>query len=304
MTTSRKQPSLPLSWYVIITTAAMMFGYIALGQPVPPIATTQPTTRPVGVWYQPAYSFDKWKTRGVNLLVGYEAEGGSTKLDAWCVAAASRGFNNILQDTALVGNTRGTTDPNCVAVLVTPDEPNGAGARTPGQMLDAEFALRSRTNKPICGNFDGWKMQYETDAELVAYFVGLDWILTDHYLACHGDSPNGDLSGLPSWCAQLDRVKRLAPGKKVFCFIECCDQRLDLQSWAQQPGPDGKPWKNRMHGPSVYEMQCQHDEARRRGFEIVWFADVFATTPNGTWSGFDGTTDLNAGAMQALNRQK
>src|ERR1044071_7562056 len=58
----------------------------------------RPATAPVapkfvvGVYMQPPDTFDVWRTRGVNTLVGYESRGGSISNKDWSDAAAAKGF--------------------------------------------------------------------------------------------------------------------------------------------------------------------------------------------------------------------
>src|SRR5207244_11772968 len=67
--------------------------------PTPKRPATSPA-RPafiIGVFQQPTSSFDVWRSRGVNTLVGYEAESGSRRISNHdrTEAAAAKGFDYI-----------------------------------------------------------------------------------------------------------------------------------------------------------------------------------------------------------------
>src|SRR3989440_3481173 len=47
---------------------------------------------PIGVWSQPAYTFDKWQSRGINTVINYEPYGGQGSIDVWSNAANAHGF--------------------------------------------------------------------------------------------------------------------------------------------------------------------------------------------------------------------
>src|SRR6266516_220624 len=89
----------------------------------------RPATRPakpafiIGVFQQPTSSFDVWRVRGVNTLVGYEGESGSRKISNhdWTEAAAAKGFYYIKQPGEdLVGEAK---DPNLLGWMHS-DEPD------------------------------------------------------------------------------------------------------------------------------------------------------------------------------------
>src|SRR5437763_4677608 len=92
----------------------------------PPVV--QPTAPKfiIGVWYQPASSFQKWKDRGINTLIGFEGEGGGVTRDAWMKAAREAGLCYIVkpvpEDPAQMKSN--AADPNLLA-WKQPDEPDG-----------------------------------------------------------------------------------------------------------------------------------------------------------------------------------
>src|SRR2546421_3488510 len=47
---------------------------------------------PIGVWSQPAYTFDKWQSRGINTVINYEPYGGQGSIAVRAKAAKPPGF--------------------------------------------------------------------------------------------------------------------------------------------------------------------------------------------------------------------
>src|SRR3954465_3436379 len=52
---------------------------------------------PIGVWSQPAYTFDKWQSRGINTVINYEPYGGQDRIAVWSNAANAHGFYQVRQ---------------------------------------------------------------------------------------------------------------------------------------------------------------------------------------------------------------
>src|SRR3954468_11095824 len=55
---------------------------------------------PIGVWSQPAYTFDKWQSRGINTVINYESYGGQDSIDVWSNAANAHSFYQVRQPRA------------------------------------------------------------------------------------------------------------------------------------------------------------------------------------------------------------
>lgn len=258
---------------------------------LPLLASAQPATQPTAVWYQPPSLFQTWRARGVTILLGCTSPAEGVDVNGWCKQAAAAGFDYILQ-------TDGTcdahfADPHCIAV-VTKDEPNNAGGQTPEQVFAAVRAIKLKTTKPVLINLDAWATQYQKDDVVWAYCAAADWVAADFHVVNHGDG----IGALPVYVAQLQRYKRLAPGRKVWAFAETSDQNLRVQPWAQQPYDNtGKPWALRMRGPTVSEFLQEVKAAWAEGCPVCYFPDVIGLN----WEKFDGTTPEIHGAMQALS---
>src|SRR5437870_12373811 len=107
-----------IAWIMVLIFAAASPGQ---GRLVPLPSPKRPATRParpafvIGVFQQPTGSFDAWRTRGVNTLVGYEAESGSRQISNhdWTEAAAAKGFYYIRQPSD--DREADARDPNLLA---------------------------------------------------------------------------------------------------------------------------------------------------------------------------------------------
>src|SRR5258705_11601982 len=95
------------SRWIVGAIVAFMLGIVCEAQEraVPRAVPRRPVSQParprfvIGVFQQPTSSFDVWRVRGVNTLVGYEAESGSKRISNhdWTEAAAAKGFYYIKQ---------------------------------------------------------------------------------------------------------------------------------------------------------------------------------------------------------------
>src|SRR5947207_13324788 len=74
----------------LLALAAILFSLPAFAEP--PVVQPAAPKFIIGVWYQPASSFQKWKDRGINTLIGYESEGNSVSRDAWMRSAREAGL--------------------------------------------------------------------------------------------------------------------------------------------------------------------------------------------------------------------
>jgi hypothetical protein len=261
---------------------------VVLGLLLALAGSAQPTTRPVvhAVWFQPSSSDLKWKSRGIDTLLGYESEGGTVSVDAWCKTANDAGLNYILQTGA--GTEAHWNDPRCIGIFLSPDEPNsGLGSknrRTPGQWTDAALDARSKApSKPIIGNIDGTQI-WMSDAVLAAYLAPLDVIVFDYHAFNRGEGQAGFLKAQ----AFSARCQKLAPGKPVWYCVETSFQKLNLQDWLKN-NPNCR-------APTPAELAAEH-KLGVAGGGVVAFPDVLGVN----WEAFDGTTDILAGALTVLN---
>src|SRR5258706_15258298 len=82
----------------------------------------------IGVWYQPINSFQKWKDRGVNTLVGFASEDQFTR-GQWTEAARKAGlFCVIKAEAGDPASMKADAAETSLLGWEEPDEPEGAGA--------------------------------------------------------------------------------------------------------------------------------------------------------------------------------
>src|SRR5438046_2051646 len=110
--------------------AALLAGAcLAQDRLLPRPTPRRPATRPappkfiIGVFQQPVGSFDTWRVRGINTLVGYEAEKNSKNISNhdWTESAAAKGFYYIRQPSDDLQSD--ANDPNLLAWMHA-DEPD------------------------------------------------------------------------------------------------------------------------------------------------------------------------------------
>jgi hypothetical protein len=64
------------------------------------------------------------------------------------------------------------------------------------------------------------------DVEVQAYCDEADWIALDYYVVNRGEG----IAAWPRVQKQIDRLKRLAPGKPIIVFIDVLDQNLKCRT--------------------------------------------------------------------------
>ena len=249
----------------------------------------------IGVWYQPASNFDKWKARGINTLVGCPlgAEGVSRR--QWMDAARKSGLFYIAKPTDDPDDLKtDLVDPNLIA-WEQPDEPDGAGNLPPETIIANYKTWKAVGAKPIFLNIDGWKTQYRPAADYIQYFQGADWIGFDYYIINRGEGPD-NINRLGE---RLEKLKVWTGGKKkLYVFIECSDQDLKITDWAASPDATGKPIGPRMRGPTAAEMKREIEVSVAHGAAgIIYFPDVIGKG----WEKFDGTPPECETMMKDLN---
>src|SRR5436189_5829152 len=106
-------PRVRMATMLIRTLFLLLVVSVAAGSPAQerlrPLPTPKrPETRPtppkfiVGVYMQPPDTFDVWRARGIDTLVGYESRGGSISNKDWSEAAAAKGFFYIRKPAGVV----------------------------------------------------------------------------------------------------------------------------------------------------------------------------------------------------------
>lgn len=273
--------------------AVLLTGWISSAQADLPIPT--PPKFLIGVWYQPASNFDKWKARGINTLVGCPLGAEGVSREQWMDAARKAGFFYIVKPTDDPEDLKkDLVDPNLLA-WEQPDEPDGAGDLPPEKIIANYKAWKAAGDKPIFLNVDGWKTQYRPTADYLQYFQGADWIGFDYYVINRGEGP-GNIARLGE---RLDKIKLWTGGKKkIYVFIESSDQDLKITDWAATPDATGKPIGTKMRGPTADEMKREIEVSVAHGAAgIIYFPDVIGKG----WENFDGTTPECEAMMKDLN---
>jgi hypothetical protein len=189
-------------------------------------ASAQPTTQPaflIAVYMQPIESFDTWKSRGVNSLVGYESRGGTVTNAQWTSAATAIGFHYIRQPADdLPADAR---DPRLLAFMHD-DEPDAQNPPTDPKLLAADCASwkKAAPNKPVFINFSGGNILSDSAPKdlYASYILAADWIASDFYPVAGYNRPDW----LWKVGAAADRLRDWSGGKPQFCFIETSNQRL------------------------------------------------------------------------------
>jgi hypothetical protein len=205
-----------------------------LAQQFPPRPTPRrpvtPPPRPafiIGAFQQPVSSFDTWRTRGINTLVGYEAEKSSKNISNhdWTESAAAKGFYYIKQPSD--NPQADAADPNLLAWMHA-DEPDVKKPPTDPEILQQQYNdwKKVAPNLPIFINFSGGnvlggKISKET---YHSYIQSADWIGNDFYPVTGYNRPDW----LWKVGAAIDQLRDWSHDKPQFALIECSAQRL---SW-------------------------------------------------------------------------
>ncbi|HEY7118657.1 MAG TPA: calcium-binding protein [Tepidisphaeraceae bacterium] len=198
--------------------------------PTPPVVNPTPVgqnaSNPfvIGVWSQPTYSFDKWKSRGINTLVGYEGLSGTVSVDTFSAEAVKRGMYMIRQPNA-ANPAKDKTQKNLLAWMLN-DEPDFHN--TPFATVVNQYkSLKSvDPNRPVFVNFSGssvlWHYGNFGESDYKKYLAGADWVSNDLYpMNAHNrptalDAPGKAVETLANWSG----------GKRQFAVIEASDQQL------------------------------------------------------------------------------
>lgn len=230
----------------------------------------------------------KEQTRGINVLVGYDSGPQKTDtLTAWLAKAASYGFGVFLQFNATTAQA--ASNP-IVLGYTLPDEPNGAGAMSPEQCFDEYVSIKAVTNKPVLSTLDGGHiLQFPDKAKLYARCA--DILVADFYPVNYNWNMNGAASiNVIGQC--VDALCQYSP--QVWAALECCDMKIREQAWCK-----GTPLATGMRGPNGIEMGLEMDAAIGAGADgVLWFED---SPGNGPDFSYDGCTDEQSGAIEALN---
>jgi hypothetical protein len=209
---------------------------------------------PIGAWTQPVSSFDKWKGRGVNTLVGYQGDGAT--MEQWSQAARDRGMYYIRDALPKDRRYLDAADKNLLAWAL-PDEPE-ITTKYPASDLQKWVADWKQTdpNKPIWANFSGgyvlrWQGNVAGPGGYAGYQSLLDWDSSSIYPVTGWARPE-EHPGLDAPGRSVDQLEKWSNGHPQFAVIEPSDQELP---WIQQdiPGPTpgqfrAEVWDSIIHG--------------------------------------------------------
>jgi hypothetical protein len=202
---------------------------VTFAQPRPTPTRKRPDQKPltprfvIGVYMQPPDTFDVWKTRGINTLVGYESRGGAISNHDWSEAAAAKGFHFFRKPGDPVADVK----DDYLLAWMHDDEPDVRKPPTDPEKLAADYAQwKTAGDKPVFVNFSGGyvlggkvpKEQYQ------AYMKAADWIGNDFYPVTGYNRPDW----LWKIGAAVDQLRDWSGGKPQLAFIESSPQRL---SW-------------------------------------------------------------------------
>jgi hypothetical protein len=213
-----------------------------------PAVVTQPPTIPtptptpvvsnnpfvIGVWSQPAWSFAKWKGRGINTAVGYESLSGTVSVEKFSAEAIKNGLYMIRHPNADPSKDIG--QKNLLAWMLN-DEPDFHN--TPASTVQAAYRrLKSYSDDiPVFLNFSGasalWGYGGKGQADYQAWMKGADWIGNDLYPLNSHNRP----SALDAPGKAVERLAQWSGGKRQIAVIEASDQ--NLKGLEGNPGPTG-----------------------------------------------------------------
>ena len=219
--------------YVLTNYIATVCPVVASPTPQPsalPVPSPSPSTPgsaqfPIGVWLQPYSSFDKWKGRGINTLVGPELEGNKGYESRWFQQGYAKGFQFIVQ---LDYMAEPKIWPGTVA-LMQHDEMDihgPGGAPLPGEAMIPMFEKIRKLSKdmPIYCSFAGPRILDSKPAVYTAYAPYCTDISEDWYPI------NRNAARYPFTHKTLSLSKASAAmggNKKLWSIIETSNQNIN-----------------------------------------------------------------------------
>ncbi len=208
----------------------------------------QPTQFQIGVYYEPASTFNTWKSRGINSLQGFPDQSGTVTLASWEAAAKAAGLNYIRTPSANPADD--LNDPNLIGWMFN-DEPDRTG--TPPSQFAADYATLKgiAPNMPIFTNFSGSTVigltGSVTTATYAAYAQSMDWISNDLYPQTGFRRPNA----LMDPGRALDRLENISGGKPQFSMLESSPQNFSTPGNTPGASPGqfrAEVWDSVIHG--------------------------------------------------------
>ena len=232
------------------------------------ISTAAPPAAPpiftIGVWSQPAYSFQTWAQRGINTVVNYDSYGGTDSLATWSQVAVDKGLYMIRQPA---DNPADDLHQANLLAWMQPDEPELRSGFSAANAVSNYNTWKSiAPNIPVWENFaGGYVMDWQgsiAPSTYQAYAQGADWISSGTYPLSGWARPEDlDVSG-----RTLDRLQTWTGGKPQFAVIESAPQN---GNWL----PKGFPGANAM------QVRAELWDSVIKGAQgIVYFPQSFNPT--------------------------
>lgn len=177
----------------------------------------------IGVWSQPYWSFDKWKARGINTVVGYESLSGTVSVEKFSDEAVKAGLYMIRHPNP--DPSKDVNQKNLLAWMLN-DEPDYHN--TPAATLVSQYqALKKADSKlPVFVNFSGssalWGYGGKFENDYKKWLAAADWVSNDLYpITAHNRPSALDAPGLAA-----AKLAQWSGGKRQFAVIEASDQQL------------------------------------------------------------------------------
>ena len=235
---------------------------------------------PIGVYWQPTASFDLWKSRGINTVIGFYKK--PADMAEFNQAAVSKNLWMIRNPRA---NPADDLHQKNLLAWAHADEPDINGV--PAKTLAAEYASWKAADptRPVIVNFSGQNAQYQadglTDALYQQYSRSADWISSDVYpltawnhsdwidknakLNLKNPANNGGVPFNPG--NSVDKLRSLSGGKKQFAYIETSFQNIGKGPAKGARGATaaevrGETWDAIIHGAKgiIYFPQSFHPD--------------------------------------------
>jgi len=172
---------------------------------------------PIGTYVQPTYSFEQWKSRGINTMV-LVPQGDDE--EAWNRAAIRDGLYEIRAPASDPASDIG--DKRLLAWAL-PDQPDDITSQIPHAAIMRTYLAWKHVDpsEPVYINFNGQFNQYDLKTKASGlswyrqYAAAANWLSADVYPVNRGYPNNLGVIG-----QEVDQLRQLAKGKPVFVFIE------------------------------------------------------------------------------------
>jgi hypothetical protein len=218
---------------------------------------------PVGVYWQPTGSFDTWKARGINTVIGfYDRPDWMAEFNN---AAVSRGLWMIRNPQA---NPAADKNQKYLLAWSHADEPDINGASVGKLAADYAKWKAADPTRPIIANFSGQNAMYQfdalTDNLYEQYIKSTDWVSNDVYPITAWNRPDwidkiaklnlndpGNNGGVPFNPGNaVDKLRALSGGKKQLAYIETSFQHVGRGTVRGATAAEvrGETWDAIIHG--------------------------------------------------------